>query len=225
MYFNPSKYPVTEELSKISALPEDAPVKTQTQNRFKSQAYLKLSKDIRDACRYCAFNAVQNGNQKLCLKKTGLSIRNCFSCQKYMIHKGGIRDIIGNEDFRKYAFHNDCKNQREKGRKKCQRGYSGRSTTTQTRCKIFFYINFDDHGFYIEPGYGNKYHSHHFPINNATGVSSKDNLKVQKNELINDMADGQAPDAQIQNVLFNKTGKLVARSTICNITKFRKGLL
>ena len=48
---------------------------------------------------------------------------------------------------------------------------------------------------------------------------------MEDNELINDMADGQAPDAQIQNVLFNKTGKLVARSTIRNITKFQKRLV
>ena len=39
------------------------------------------------------------------------------------------------------------------------------------------------------------------------------------------MADGQAPDTQIQNVLFNKTGKLVARSTIRNITKIQKQLV
>ena len=30
-------------------------------------------------------------------------MRNRFSCQKYMIHKGGIRDIISNSDFRKYT--------------------------------------------------------------------------------------------------------------------------
>ncbi len=39
------------------------------------------------------------------------------------------------------------------------------------------------------------------------------------------MADGQAPDAQIQNVLFNKTGKLVPRSTIRHITKYQKRLI
>ena len=95
VYLNPSKYTAIEELSKISALSEDSFVKAQTQNRFKSQVYINLSKDIRDACGYCAFNVVQNGNQKLCLERTNLSIRNRFSCQKYLIHKGGIRDIIG----------------------------------------------------------------------------------------------------------------------------------
>ena len=117
VYFNPSKYPVTDELSTIASLPGDTSLKVQTQTRFKSKSYLKLSKDLRDACGNCAFNIVQNGNQKLCLKSSGLSIRNRFSCQKYMIHKGGVRDLIGNKDFRKYTFRNDRKNQRELGRK------------------------------------------------------------------------------------------------------------
>ena len=39
------------------------------------------------------------------------------------------------------------------------------------------------------------------------------------------MADRQAPNVQIQNVLFNRTGKLVARSTIRNITKIQKQLV
>ena len=62
IYLNPSKYPVSEELSKISALPDDASVQVKTQNRFKSKAY--LSKDLRDACGHCVFNVVQNGNKK-----------------------------------------------------------------------------------------------------------------------------------------------------------------
>ena len=116
-----------------------------------------------------SFNIMKNGNQKLCLKSSGLSIRDRFSCQKYMIHKGGVRDLIGNKDFRKYTFRNDRKNQRELGWKKCRRSYSGRSITSQTRCKFFFYINFDNYGFYVEPGYDNKYHSHHFPLNKNKG--------------------------------------------------------
>ena len=56
VYLNPSKYLVAEELSKIASLSEDASVKTQTQSRFKSESYIKLSKDIRDACGNCAFN-------------------------------------------------------------------------------------------------------------------------------------------------------------------------
>ena len=222
VYFDPSKYPVTDEFAKITSLPDNASLKEQTQNRFKSTSYIRLSKDLREACGNCAFNIVQNGNQKLCLKNSGLTIRNRFSCQKYMIHKGGVRDLIGNKDFRRYTYRNDRKNQRELGRKKCRRSYSGRSLTSQTRCKFFFYINFDSYGFYVEPGYGNKFHSHHFPLNKAKGISNKGDLDSEESELISDMADGQAPDAQIQNVLFNKTGKLVARSTIRHITKYHK---
>ena len=139
VYFNPSKYPVTNELSKIASLPDNASSKVQTQTQFKSESYLRLSKDLRDACGDCAFSIVQNGNRKQCLKSSGLSIRNRFSCQKYMIHKGGVRDLIGNKDFRRYTFRNDCKNQQELGRKKCRRSYSGGSITSQTRCTFFLY--------------------------------------------------------------------------------------
>ena len=36
------------------------------------------------------------------------------------------------------------------------------------------------------------------------------------------MAEGQSQDSQIQNVLFNKTGKLISRSTIRQITKIHR---
>ena len=51
-------------------------------------------------------------------------------------------------------------------------------------------------------------------------MNKKSDLETEENELISDMVDGQDPDAQIQNVLFNKTGKLVPRSTTRHITKF-----
>ena len=56
-------------------------------------------------------------------------------------------------------------------------------------------------------------------------MSKKSDLDTEENELISDMADGQAPNAQIQNVLFNKTSKLVPRSTIRHITKFHKRMV
>ncbi len=59
VYLNPSKYPVTEELQTIASLPEDTPLKVCTQKRFKSEAYIKLSKDLRDASGSCGFNLVQ----------------------------------------------------------------------------------------------------------------------------------------------------------------------
>ena len=162
------------------------------------------------------------GNQKLNLVRSGLTIRNQFYCQKYMIHKTGLSNIIGNTDFRRYTFHNDRKNQREQGRKKCRRRYSRRSISTETGCKFFFYINFDSCGFYVEPWYGNKYHNHHFPINKASSAINKEQLQTEDNELISYMTGEQAADAQIQNFLFNKTGKFVERSTIRHITKFQK---
>ena len=39
------------------------------------------------------------------------------------------------------------------------------------------------------------------------------------------MAGGQAQDAQIQNIVFNKTGKLIPRYTIRQITKYKKRMI
>ena len=59
---------------------------------------------------------------------------------------------------------------KEKVVEKFRKGYSGRSITTLTRCKFFFCFNFDICGFDIEPGYSNRYHSYHFPLNKAPVV-------------------------------------------------------
>ncbi len=40
-----------------------------------------------------------------------------------------------------------------------------------------------------------------------------------------DIAEGQAQDAQIQNIVFNKTGKLVPRYTSRKITKYKKRMV
>ena len=222
IYFNPETYPVNDELSILSQTPDDATIKQQTQQRFKSSSYLKLSKDIRKACGHCGFNIIQNGNQKFNLKKSGLIVRSRFSCQKYMVHKGFARNITGDHDFRRYTLHNDRKNQRTLGRKKCRRSYSSRSTTKATRCKFFFYLDFDEYGFYVVPGLGTRHHSHHSPLNRAGGETTHNELQEKEHGLITDMAEGQAPDAQIQNTVFNKTGKLVPRHTIRQITKYNK---
>ena len=36
------------------------------------------------------------------------------------------------------------------------------------------------------------------------------------------MAEGQAQDIQLQNILFNKTSKLIPTFTICQITRYKK---
>ena len=210
IYFDPKKYSVKEELATLSSIPDDATVRYKTQQRFKSPDYVKLSKDLRLACGHCGFNIIQNGNQKFDFKRNGLIVRSRLSCQRYLVHKGFARNITGNHEFCRYTFHNNQKNQRTLGRKKSRRSYSARSTTKATRCN-FFYINFDEYGFYVVPGLGTRYHCHHSPINKAVGSTHQDKLEDNEQSLIKDMADGQAADAQIQNIVFNKTGKLVPR--------------
>ena len=112
IYFNPKKYSVSQELESMKNLPHDATLKHQIKNKFKSQSYMKLSKDLREACGTCGFNIVQNGNQKFDLKRTGLIVRNRFSCQRYMTYKKTKRDITGDREYQKYTLHNDRENQR-----------------------------------------------------------------------------------------------------------------
>ena len=87
----------------------------------------------------------------------------------------------------------------------------------------FFYIDYDDYGFYVEPRIGNRNHTHHSPLNRHSQGKTKSGIDDDDDEnFINDMADGQAKDAQIQNSVFNKTGKLIPRYTIQQITKYKK---
>ena len=67
-------------------------------------------------------------------------------------------------------------------------------------------------------GLGNCKHTHHSPINGPSKQENKRGIAQDEQELINDMADGQAQDVQIQNAIFNKTGKLIPTFTNCQIT-------
>ena len=88
IYFNPEDYPVKDEIYKMSQLSEDIPLKQTVKSKFKSDAYLILSKDLREASGQCGFHIVQNGNQKIDLKRNGLKIGNQFCCQRYSVYKG-----------------------------------------------------------------------------------------------------------------------------------------
>ena len=169
-----------------------------------------------------ALTQPKNGNQKFTYKNTGLVIRNRFFCQRYTVYKGDTKEISGSWEYRKYTLHNDRLNQRDLGRKKCRRSYSTKSVSKENRCKFVFYINFDSYGFYIEPDLGNRNHSYHQPLNRRSQNKTKDEIEKEEHTLISDMAKGQSQDSQIQNVLFNKTGKLISRSTIRKITKIHK---
>ena len=74
IYLDPKDYSVNEELQSMSSIPVDATNEFRVRQMFKSESYVKLSKDLREACGTCGFNIVQNGNQKFDLKKSGLII-------------------------------------------------------------------------------------------------------------------------------------------------------
>ena len=97
--------------------------------------------------------------------------------------------------------------------------YASKSVTTENRSKCVFYINYDSYGFYVEPVLGPRNHFYHLPLKRPSQEKNKNGIEETDTLLINDVTVGQAQDAQIQIVAFNKTGKLIPRSTICHITK------
>ena len=100
------------------------------------------------------------------------------------------KDVIGNREYRRYTLHNDWKNQRSQGRKKCRRSYSSKSVTKDCRCKLFFNVDYDEHGFFVEPGIGKRNHTHHPPLNINFLEKRKDQIDDNDKSLIDDMVDG-----------------------------------
>ena len=137
-------------------------IQEKVQQKFKSQSYLMLSKDLREACGQCGFNITQNGNQKFQYKNSGLVVRNILSCQWYTLYKGTTKEISDSREFIIYTLHNDWLNQKDQGRKKCRRSYSSKFVTRGNWCRFFFYIKYDTYGFYVEPGLGYRKNPHHF---------------------------------------------------------------
>ena len=85
------------------------------------------------------------------------------------------------------------------------------SMAWETGCNFFFYINFDDYCIIGEPGLGTEKHSHHSTLNKTTGDMRKNVLQDDDGEdfVNNSMSDGEFQDAQIQNIVFNRTEKLI----------------
>ena len=50
-------------------------------------------------------------------------------------------------------------------------------------------------------------------------------IEQDDEDFIKDMTDGQAADSQIQNIDFKKTGKLIPRHTIPQITHYKKRII
>ena len=64
VYFDPAQYSIAEELEKQTNLTDDMTIQDRVKQTFKSNGYLKLSRDLREASGKCGFNISQNGNQK-----------------------------------------------------------------------------------------------------------------------------------------------------------------
>ena len=69
IYFNPKDYSVKQEMETMTKLPEDTLIKEKVQTKFKIDAYMTLCRNLHEASGQCGFHIVQNGNQKIDLKK------------------------------------------------------------------------------------------------------------------------------------------------------------
>ena len=139
VYFDSTKYSAQDETQKDLEVNSEMTIQEQVHRKFKSESYMKLSKDLRDACVQCGFNITQNGNQKFQYKPSGLVVRNRFSCQRYTLYKGTTKEISGSREYRNYTLHNYQLTQRYQGRKNCRRSYSSKSITKENRCNFFLH--------------------------------------------------------------------------------------
>ena len=87
-------------------------------------------------------------------------------------------------------------------------------------------MNYDENGFYVEPDLGNRFHMyHHTPLYRSSRLKNRSDIHEDEEELINDMAEGNAQDSQIQNIVFNKIEKRIPRSIIHQITRVHKRVI
>lgn len=229
IYFCPETYQVDEELFSLASLPYDSDKRTISKHKFKSTPFQSLSAALIDAAQKSGFTISRNGTQHFS-SKNGVTIRQRFTCQKYQKYKPTVSESCNVlerndetfKDFRKITYHSNRVHQRIKGRTLCRRAYSSLAMNKCTRCKFYFYIDFDTTGFFIVPGIGNTKHINHPQIKNSINSVQKRSLGPDDKDFIDDMGSGKIPTKFIQHAVFQKTGKLIPRSTIKYLTNYNK---
>ena len=229
IYFCSETYKVKEELLALSSLPVDCDKKAISKNKFKTKTFQALSAALIEAAQKSGFTISRNGTQHFS-SKNGITIRQHFTCQKYQKYKPTVsdkcnvteRNVETFKDFRKITYHSNRVHQRVKGRSLCRRAYSSLAMNKCTRCKFYFYIDFDSSGFFVVPGLGNTKHVNHPQIKNSIKSVNKRSLGPDDTNFIDDMGSGRIPTKYIQHAVFQKTGKLLPRSTIKYLTNYNQ---
>ena len=119
------------------------------------------------------------------------------------MYRGGKNDMNGLKEYRRYTLHNDHWNQRNQGRKKCRRNYYSMSISSKSPGVIFFNYDYDKYVFYVVPSKGNRNSIDHPPLTDIF-KGKKNGIDDDEENFRNEMADSQAQDAQIQNIVANK---------------------
>ena len=119
IYFCNDTYSVKDEFDSINNLSSLSSLKDQYSSRFKSDAFLRLSKDLCAASRKCGFEIIKNGVQgrKIMKGDLGINVVQRFSCRRYQLHRNFSKFQNPDTRFRIITYHNDRLNQRSKGRK------------------------------------------------------------------------------------------------------------
>ena len=111
--------------------------KHKDQKRFKSEAYTRLSKDLKELCGTCRLNIVQNKNRNFNSKTQGLDIKNRFSYQSILFTR--VPQMISQEvESIESLLYTITKKQRHQGRILSQREYSSRYIIGEFRLQFFF---------------------------------------------------------------------------------------
>ena len=82
---------------------------------------------------------------------------------------------------------------------------------------------YNDDGFFVVPGLGNKYYCYHNPLSlldNHDRFESKQYISEESEEIVTDMGQGKPSATQIQTSIFQSRGNLLSMSTINKITQY-----
>lgn len=136
-----------------------------------------------------------------------------FVCARYREFRGQSRAVNCAEyNFRKHNFHNDHQNSCGKSAiNSIRKTWTKRALDVKYTCPFYFYIAYDDDGFFIVPGLGIKHHCYHNPLSildNHDTFENNRHVSEGNEKMVADMGRGKLSPTQIQTAIFQSSGNL-----------------
>ena len=167
-----------------------------TDGGYDGDGYKKLCRDLQIAAAETGgFHISRNGSSRL---KSDLKGCKRFCCKRRQMYRGDHKTrtsdyfkMITSRDYRKSMKENHVDIKR----------LARRSTTTlpvnsEHKCKFFFNLHFDEHGFHVLNGRGRNTHSNHLKL---SGTKSNIPTRLQKKEQQNILVDFNSLQKILQN--------------------------